>query len=56
MAPTFRIPFSEIPKKPILEKGDYQAMIREVRKEPSSDQQSENLVGISISSTPLSRE
>jgi len=44
MAPTFRIPFSEIPKKPILEKGDYQAMIREVRKEPSSDQQSENLV------------
>lgn len=42
--PSFRIPFSEIPKKAVLPKGDYQAMIRTVRKEPNAAGDGDNLV------------
>lgn len=42
--PQFRIPFSEIPKKPVLPKADYPAMIEKVKKESNSAGDGDNLV------------
>lgn len=42
--PAFRVPFSEIPKKAVLPKGDYPGLIRVVKKEPNSAGDGDNLV------------